>query len=134
MVEKVVVGGSLSDEMKNAGRELVDRLDKSEFKISSVFWFYQRDSEVWRFMIASPEVKTKGPRHAYEQIQKIIRGMPAQKPRLNLQDISVIDSSHRLVSLLKSAITTGKDISGIRFSKNTISGEFIEDAYIYRLT
>ncbi len=134
MVEKVMVGGNLSDEMIKAGEELVKRLDKSEFRVKAAFWFFQTDNEVWRLIIASPKVKDKGPRQAYKSIQEIVKQIPSQKPRIELQNISVVDSSHHLVSLLKSAIKTGTGISGIRFSQNTINGEFIEDAYIYRLT
>jgi hypothetical protein len=45
----------------------------------------------------------------------------------------VADMNAPLIALLKAAISTGKGVGGIRFSRNTINGHYIEDAYIYRL-
>jgi uncharacterized protein YbjQ (UPF0145 family) len=40
-----------------------------------------------------------------------------------------------LIELLSTAIQTPADaVAGIRFSNNTINGQLIPDAYIYRLT
>lgn len=52
---------------------------------------------------------------------------------VSLNDVGVTDTSSTLVNLLRTAISTGDGISGIRFSRNTINGTFIEDSYIYRI-
>jgi hypothetical protein len=133
MVTEMVVKESLSSEMISAGEELTNRLDKAHFIVSASFWFYISDANVWRFIIASPEVTTKGPKKVYKQIQSVIAKMPESQPKIALKDITVVDSKDPLVTLLRTSVrVTG--IPGVRFSQNVVNGFLIEDAYIYRLT
>jgi hypothetical protein len=71
---------------------------------------------------------------SYKNVQSVIARMPEDMPKIPLKDISVVDSNDQLISLLRTAIKTNDGISGIRFSRNTINLNYIEDAYIYRLT
>jgi hypothetical protein len=50
-----------------------------------------------------------------------------------LSVIRLLDPNAELVKLLKTAIRTGAGVESIRFSKNVISGHFIDDALIYRV-
>jgi hypothetical protein len=134
MVTEMVVKESLSNEMISAGSELTRRLDESRFLVSASFWLYDTDSNAWRFLVASPEVRTRGLKGAYKQVQSAVAGIPEGQPKISLKDISVVDSNDPLVSLMRVAIKTGDGISGIRFTRNMINGVLIEDAYIYRLT
>jgi hypothetical protein len=134
MATEVVVKHSLSDEMISAGAELTRRLDASRFIVSASLWLYIPETDGWRFVIGSPEVRTRGPRWAYKQVQSVISKMPEAQAKIPLKDITVIDSNDPLITLLRVAIKTGDGISGIRFSQNVINGTPIEDAYIYRIT
>jgi hypothetical protein len=130
----MVVKESLTGEMISAGAELTRRLDNAGFIVSASLWFYMSDTNTWRFIIASPEVRTKGLKKAYKQVQSVLSKIKEDQPRIELKDITVIDSKDPLISLLRVAIRTEDGISGIRFSQNMINGILIEDAYIYRLT
>jgi len=134
MVTEMVVKQSLTDEMISAGAELTRRLDDARFIVPASLWFYAPETNGWRFVIGSPEVRTRGPRWAYRQIQTVVSKIPEPKNRIPLKDITVIDSNDPLIKLLKAAIKTGDGISGIRFTQNVINGTPIEDAYIYRMT
>jgi len=130
----MVVKESLSNEMISAGSELTRRLDESRFLVSASFWLYDTDSNAWRFIIGSPEVRTRGLKAAYKQVQSVVAGIPEDQPKISLKDISLVDSNDSFVSLMRVAIKTGDGVSGIRFTRNMINGVLIEDAYIYRLT
>ena len=134
MVTEMVVKESLSNEMIQAGSELVRRLDEARFVISAALWFYEPDSNVWRFIIASPEVTTSGLKKAYKQVQSVLAGGPEDQSQISLKDITILDSKDPLISLLRVALKTNGGISSIRFTRNMINGVLIEDAYIYRLT
>ena len=60
MVTEMVIKESLSNEMISAGSELTRRLDEAGFIVSASLWFYVPDSNTWRLIIASPEVRTRG--------------------------------------------------------------------------
>lgn len=134
MATEVVVKPLLSDEIISAGAELTRRLDDARFIVSASLWLFTSETEGWRFVIASPEVRTRGPRWAYKQVQAVVSKMPNARDRIPLKDIAVIDSNDPLIKLLRVAIRTGGGISGIRFTKNVINSTPIEDAYIYRMT
>ena len=134
MVTEMVVKEALSDQMISAGAELIRRFDEAGLAVSAALWFYDADSNYWRLVIASPEVRDKGLKTIYSEVQSVVRTIPEDQSIISLKDISVTDSSDPLISLLKVAIKTDGGISRIRFSRNMINGTLIEDSYIYRLT
>lgn len=126
-----MVRTTLVKEWIDAGKQLTEALDQANFEVVASFWFYDAATDEWRLIIASPLVDREGPLEAYRGIQKVLGG--AGFGDLSLNDISVVSSTHNLVKLLGVAVQTGKAISGIRFTRNRINDQFIEDAYIYRL-
>jgi hypothetical protein len=119
--------------MISAGEELTRRLDKARLIVSASLWLYNADTNSWRLIIGSPEVRTLGPKRAYKQVQSVISKMPLDRPRIPLKDITVIDSNDPLLNLLRIAIKTGDGVSNVRLTRNVINGTLIEDAYIYRI-
>ena len=134
MVTEILVKESLSEQMIFAGSDLIRRLDEAGLKVSGALWFYETDSNDWRLIIVSPDVRAKGVKTVYEEVQSVVRATPDDQSTISLKDISVVDSDDPLISLLKVAIKTDNGISRMRFSRNMINGTLIEDSYIYRLT
>lgn len=134
MAEEVVVRESLSEAMINAGAELTHSLDDRGWPVAASLWFYFTDIEQWRLLLASPRVSEEGPKKAYQHVREALRSLPEDKPKIRLQYIAVAGASDSLVSLLRTAVRTGEEITGIRFSQNVINGHLIEDAYIYKMT
>ena len=132
---------NLSQQMIDAGAELTKQLDRSMMIVKASFWYLVSDERAWRLIIATPEVHTSGPRKVYQRVQTALgklqmakKGLIASAMRgLSLEDIVVVEPSNPLIILLGQAVGTDKGISHIRFSNNTVGGQFIEDAYIYRL-
>jgi len=133
MVTETVVKEALSKEMIDAGANLTQLLDENNFIATASLWFFNLDSSAWRFVIASPQVDTKGTKNAYRKVQEILLTLSNGDGSIHLKDITLVSTQDPLISLLKIAIRTSKAISGIRFSKNLINGVLIEDAYLYRL-
>ena len=125
-----VVKQALTKEMIDEGASILKKVDAEKLEVTAAFWFYLESSDVWTLIIASPKVQSQGPKWLYGRIQKLL----GNGSTLSLRDISVLPSDDPIPKLLSVAVKTGiNDISGIRFSRNTINGHFIEDAYIYRL-
>jgi len=133
MAEEAVVKEALTEKMIRAGEELICLLDQAQLEVDASLWFYMPESNTWRLMIASPEVAKYGPKKVYEKIRSVLSQRSEEQPSLALRDISVVEDTNPLISLLRSAVRTDPGISGIRFSRNAISGHFIDDAYIYRM-
>jgi len=126
-----MVGSLLSKEMIDAASALLRELDAQQLEVTAAFWFYLENSDTWTLVISSPSVQREGPKKLYAHIQSLLR----TKPDLRLRNVSVLPSDDPTITLLRMAIKTdANSVAGIRFSRNTINGHLIEDAYIYRLT
>ena len=134
MAEDTLVKDALTEAMIKAGAELTRRLDQVEWPVVACFWLYIPEQNTWKLVLASPVVTLSGPRKAYESVQVALGALPETKKGLTLSDIEVVEPRHYLVTLLRSAINTGPTINGIRFTRTMINGQFIHDAYIYRMS
>jgi hypothetical protein len=134
MAFKILVTDSLTDAMIEAGEKLTRFLDSVGFPVSASFWLYLPELKVWRLTIASPLVSQYGPKEAYKKIHQAILSAPADLPIIPTEHIRLVPREHPLVSLLRKVVTTGKSLSGVRFSENVINGVLIPDAYLYRVT
>lgn len=132
MAKDILVTESLSSSMMNAGAKLIERLDAKQSEIKSAFWLYFSEDKTWKLIIASPLVDAIGPREFYKKVVDANSLASEKEDVISLNDVGVTNTSNQIVQLLKFAIGTGGGISGIRFSRNTINGHFIEDSYIYR--
>ena len=128
-----MVKDTLNSDMIDAGRALIEKLTNQNLQLTAALWFYFADPNIWRLILASQIVKTKGPRAMYEKVQSVIRAASNEFPSLELSDITVVSPDDNLIIQFKSAIQI-VGISGVRFSNNTINGRVIEDAYIYKMT
>lgn len=132
MAKDILVTESLTDSMMKAGAKLIERLDANNSEVKSAFWLFYSEEKMWKLIVASPLVDTEGPRNYYKRIVEANTVASKEEEIVSLNDIGVTNTNHQIVQLLKIMIGTGGGISGIRFSRNTINGVFIEDTYIYR--
>ncbi len=126
----------LVDKDINEGRKLVQILDAKEFDTKAAMWFYFADSNEWKLLIATPIVDEKGPKQAYEIIQKVIQEMQATSKtevKISLKDIIVLSPTEDPIPLIAMMIRTGPGLSGIRFTKNIVNNKLIDDVYVYRI-
>jgi hypothetical protein len=134
MAQDIVVKESLTDTMIRAGAELTRKLDALQWPVLASLWLYESEGNQWKLVLASPRVKSEGPKKSYETIQSALAETTGAKETLALSDIAVTDPDDPLIALLRIAIRTGPTVEGLRFTRNVINGRFIEDAYIYRVS
>lgn len=133
MAKELLVGEQLTPDMIKSGELLIAALDKLNLLVKGAFWLLLPDQHVWRLFIASPEVRLHGPKAVYRKVVAALQKLPAEVTPIGTKDISVVEDKNPLLLMLRSAVSTGPGISGIRFSKNVINGQLIEDAYLYRV-
>ena len=134
MAEEAVVKEMLTQEMIQAGAALTRRLDEAHLEVGASLWLYMPDKNLWRLIVASPAVGQDGPKKVYQQIHTILSKMSDKTWKIPLHDISVVEDSDPLIASLRTSMGTKNGILGRRFSRDTINGHFIEDAYIYKMT
>jgi len=135
VAEEVLVSESISRDMISAGDRLARHLVASELPIDGLLWLYVPESHSWRFVVASPEVSTLGPKNVYQRIRAIIEQIPPSDAQVvSWDDIFVVDTKDPFIQLMRQALHTGEGVSGTRLSRNVVKGVLIEDAYVYRLS
>ncbi|MBC8278264.1 MAG: hypothetical protein H8E46_08540 [FCB group bacterium] len=113
-----------------AGKDLVRKLDDMDLKVTSAFWIYDSDSEIYRLVIAFPFYDEHGPKAAYLKIRSVLDTF-GESFRISLSNIHAVSPSDSFVIKMSKAIRV-EGLSDIRFSRNVIDGEYVEDALIYR--
>lgn len=133
MAQEIMVKDSLSKEMIAAGEELMRLLDKLRLDIDAALWLYDPENNSWKFIVASPEVKAKGPKKVYKQVQSALSKIVGSREDFSLKDVAVRDSKDSFIQLLRNGFRT-VDGQPFRLSHGVIKGVPVGDAYIYRLT
>jgi hypothetical protein len=128
-----MVATTLTKEMIDAGTALLRKLDREGVQPDAAFWFYFPDIQQWKLVLAEEKLGRVGPRETYKQIQEVLSRFRRELKALSLDNITLAKPDAPIVALLRVAIRTGPEISGIRFTNNVINGMVVEDAYIYRL-
>jgi hypothetical protein len=114
-----------------AGKQLVRALDASGLDVRAAFWLYLEEAEEWRLYIAMPHVKEQDPREAYSKVLKELN--ENQISTIRLSQISVIDSTDGLATVLSLAFNTGPGITDIDVVGNAFNGVYVRAAHIYRM-
>ena len=124
----------LSKEMICAGRKLTERLEKTQMPINASLWLYFSEAELWRLVIASTTVEALGPKKAYGIIQSELRAAPDLFQSISLSGISAVEPNSPLISPFRKVKRAPSPPIGVRVSRVTFNGVFVEGAYIYKLT
>lgn len=99
---------------------------------TAALWFLFPDEDTWRLLLALPAMAVDPPQAVYTRFLNILSH---RVQAFSFDSVGLMPPDNAIVDLLGAAIQTPPDaIAGIRFTNNTINGQLIPDAYIYRLT
>ncbi len=116
--------------MIEAGERLMEALDRQGEIVDAGLWFYYSEEGTWKLLVSMPARLAGGPKSAYRSIQRALK--KSDTDALNVEAIQIIRSSARVLRLLRKSVVL-EGMSGVRFRQNVIGGQYVEDAYIYRL-
>jgi hypothetical protein len=134
MAEEVVVKEVLTREMIKAGSKLIHYIKQTDLVIDTCFWLYLSESNIWRLIIASPEVKAHGPRKVYQKIQPILSKITDDLNGISLINISVVENDNRQALALRRAMESYEINANGRFVSGVYGGVYIEEAYVYKVS
>lgn len=118
--------------MRDQGALLTRLLIDAGVTVDASLWWFEPELNSWRLLFGISEVDRKGPIEIYKTIRSTIARNKTALGDLDLKDISVLSPRDSLLKVLSGPLRVPS--GGLRFSRNTVGGRFIEDAYIYRLT
>ncbi len=129
MVAKILVDRDIE-----AGRLLVEELNRCGALVTAAFWFYDTESERYLLYLTTTDYPREGPLKIYELVQSALQRLPAEK-RLSLTDVKVVSPSDKTVFAIGQAIQTDHFISKDppRLMRSFLGDVYVEDALIYRM-
>ena len=124
MAEEELVGSGIE-----AGRRLVEALERAGLPIAVATWLKRQDEDTRFLYIATPDVEKHGPIAVYKLIDKIIDVL--DEPRITVDDVVAANTTNHFVNVLSSAISL--KATGLRLVNVNIHGVPIQDAYVYKI-
>lgn len=126
-----MVATTFTNEQIEQGKALLVELDSENVSVPVALWYC--DPEVgWKLLLSLPEVVKNGPQTTYEIILTALKAI-GESPLLQFEDIMILRPDAPLIGILGVMARTGSGITGVYLSGNTVNGQLIPDAYIYRL-
>jgi len=134
MVETALVGEFVPEAAVLAGCELLKQLDRTKLNVRAALWIRLNEKTTWTLELATPLVKSEGPRRVYSTIQQALRKLPpSSQTVISIADVRVTTPDDVLLSKLRLEVKTAPTaIVGITLRKNVINGEMFPDCYVYR--
>ncbi|MCI0692565.1 hypothetical protein L0337_11250 [candidate division KSB1 bacterium] len=132
MAQEILVKEPLEKEKVEAGKELLSRLAKTDFKIAAALWLWSAERPRWKLILASPAVSQKGVREAYNNIDNALYGKPHRISELELPDVHPMDTTKPLIKALRAhARKYHTNLAGERLKEYWLGDVSIDDAYVY---
>jgi len=132
MAQEILVKEILEKEMVKAGKELLQRLAKTDLKITAALWLWASERNRWRLVIASPWVNKNGPLETYDKIRAVLYEKTDPVRGLPLMDIQVMETTAPLIKALRVyAKKYQTDLAGERLKDYWLGDVSVDDSYVY---
>lgn len=102
-----------------------------KFPALGILWQFQRSSDEWHLLIATPRVDEVGPKKAYEELAEITKTIPADSDQL--LRIELVSPRQPFYQALRSVFGETASVEGARLGNTQIAGMYIDDAYLYEV-
>ena len=133
VIEKIIAKEPLTQEMIDAGANVLRHLNKANFDVQAALWIYRLESNSWHLVFALPEVEKDGPLKSYTKIRRVLSQIPDNQPRLTLSDIKVSETNHGLITALRKR----NSLANKEFPRHVYhvggNDHHVDEGYIYQL-
>jgi len=132
MAQEILVKEPLEEKKIEAGKELLNRLAKTDFNVTAALWLWSTERPYWDLVIASPWIKKNGLSKAYRKIDDIFFGAPRPISEFEFTSIYAMDTAKPLIKALRNFAKQKKaDLSGRRLKDYWLDDVSVDDAYVY---
>jgi hypothetical protein len=131
MAKEILVGNTLTNEMIESGRAIVEGIDDSTLEVVGTFWLYFEEAEEWRLALISKRLNKDGPLALYRELSHLF--YDEDKGTIfgpSLPSITFLDPSDKLVRALVS-MPGGANLRNTRLPGFFSQGIYVPDSYVY---
>jgi nitroreductase len=110
------------------GKKLADAMERSNIGFDAALWLYEGDSQGWKYIVV-PHRDDQERKAFLLELSKLIN---RDVRDFDIGDIRLLDKNKPVISALSKLIRID-GVGGVRASRNTVNGQYVDDAYIYRM-
>lgn len=113
------------------GQEVINALDGDNKNPNVALWAKLPEYEDWRLVIASERLRQTGSLFPYSQVNSAMdkANIPIWKrPKVFLRPMD-----KPFIKSLRSVFANATDTYGMRLGGQTFGGQYVEDAFVYRI-
>lgn len=114
------------------GKEVIDALDHADKAPKVALWAKLPQYEDWRLVIASDRLSQTGSLDGYSQLNSALE-QNGIKLR-NRPPILLRPMSKPFIRALRKTFAEAADVYGMRLGGQTFGDQFLEDAFVYRIS
>ena len=63
----------LVDKDITEGKKLLESLDADKYPVNAAMWFFDQNSETWKYILSTSKIDKEGPLKVYQDIQNYIQ-------------------------------------------------------------
>ena len=111
------------------GRAILQSLDEAEFPTTVAMWLKEDDD--WNLVLGTPLYDKLGSKEAY---LLLIKALSKEGPvALSSLPLRLQGHSNPLIKGLRRTFGKTASVEGMRLGGHTVGGQWIDDAYVYRI-
>ncbi|MCI0459792.1 MAG: hypothetical protein L0Z62_22815 [Gemmataceae bacterium] len=126
-----MVSGTLVENQLDAGRRLLDQLDKQGVVVRAACWVRPFEDDRWTLYIATPSADEERILEAYRQVTPALRSLGDEW--ITSSDVTVVGAKHPLVKDALDILRRFPHRAPIRLPRSLLGGISAEEVYIYPL-
>src|SRR6266542_2635775 len=121
----------LVDSDMQAGRQIIEGLERLGIPIDVAFWLQDDESLDWRLIVSSPSVPKDGPRRLYTALFVTLRDL--NHPTIRLEDVVGASPNENRIKDLKRRVGTNDGLHDIRLDGLDLGFQHYRSARVYRV-
>ena len=114
------------------GSELLDALDRANFKVGVALLVYLSEYEDWRLVVSARRFDALDLRDAYGLLHGLLgdAGVTLEKA----PPVMILPMSDPFIKELRRIFGKAKSVEGMRLGGQMMGDRFVQDAYVYRIS
>lgn len=114
------------------GNQVIEALDRAGKPPNVALWAKLPEYEDWRLVIASDHLSQSGSLYAYSQVNEAVD--QAGISNRNRPAVFLRSMNKPFIKALRKTFGKTADVYGMRLGGQTFGDQYLEDAFVYRIT
>jgi hypothetical protein len=114
------------------GAKIIEGLEAHGLKIRVALWLYLSDYEDWRLGLSSPKFAGLGTMACYGLLNATLDAAGFEVEQV--PSILVLPPAGPFVRDLRRVFGKARNVEGMRLGGQIFGGQFVEDAFVYRIS